>query len=119
LKSINDRHGHLFGAYVIGEVGRLIGRTLDGSGIAARFGGDEFVAAVPGLDLEGTRELAERIRATVEDHPFEHEGIVLAPGISIGIASFPQSGQSATALFQCADAALYRAKHAGKGRVCD
>jgi two-component system cell cycle response regulator len=50
IKAINDRHGHLFGAYTIGETGRLIGRVLGDRGIGSRFGGDEFCAALPGLD---------------------------------------------------------------------
>lgn len=119
VKRINDTHGHLFGAYVIGEAGRLIGTLLShGQGnIGCRFGGDEYLAALPGTERDGAIEVAERIRVAVGQHPFEHEGVRLHPGISIGVATFPDDAQDALGLFQRADAALYRAKEAGKNRV--
>ena len=118
IKKINDSHGHLFGAYVIGESGRIIGRVLEGRGFASRFGGDEYVAAIPGLDLAGARDVGEEIRRAVADYAFERESIPLRPGISVGVAAFPESADDAQALFQRADEALYRAKRAGKNQVC-
>jgi diguanylate cyclase (GGDEF)-like protein len=117
IKKINDSHGHLFGAYVIGESGRIIGKVLEGRGFASRFGGDEYVAALPGLDLARTRDVGEEIRRAIGEHKFEREGIPLRPGISIGAAAFPESAADAVALFQRADEALYRAKRAGKNQV--
>lgn len=117
IKTINDTHGHLFGAHAIGEAGRLIGAVLGDGGIAARFGGDEFVAALPGCDLEATVRVGEQIWDAVAAHHFEHEGVVLDPGISIGAAAYPESAQDARSLFQRADEAMYRAKRAGKNRV--
>jgi diguanylate cyclase (GGDEF)-like protein len=117
IKKINDSHGHLFGAYVIGESGRIIGRVLEGHGFASRFGGDEYVAALPGLDLGRTRSVGEEIRRAVAEHAFEREGVPLRPGISIGVAAFPESAADGQALFQRADEALYRAKRAGKNQV--
>lgn len=117
-KAINDAHGHLFGAYTIGEAGRVIGEVLGERGMGARFGGDEYIAALPGADLAATAEVGERIRAAIAEHAFEHEGVVLRPGISVGAASFPESARDTKSLFQRADEALYRAKRAGKGRVC-
>ncbi len=118
IKKINDSHGHLFGAYVIGESGRVIGRVLEGRGFASRFGGDEFIAALPGLDLAGARGVGEEIRRAVADHKYERENIPLRPGISIGAAAYPESAADADTLFQRADEALYRAKRAGKNQVC-
>lgn len=118
VKGINDAHGHLFGAYTIGEAGRVIASVLSGHQIGARFGGDEFIAALPGADLNATIEVGERIRRAVAEHHFEHEGVVLHPGISVGVAAFPQSAQDARSLFKHADEALYRAKRGGKNRVC-
>ncbi len=118
LKAINDAHGHLFGAYTIGEAGNVIGRVISGHGIGSRFGGDEYIAALPGLDLPATAAMGERIREAIATHHFEREGIVLHPGISIGAASFPAQAQDAAALFQAADTAMYRAKQGGKNRVC-
>jgi two-component system, cell cycle response regulator len=117
IKRINDTHGHLFGAHVIGEAGRVIGRVLGARGIACRFGGDEFLAALPGHDSDQGARAAEEINRAIAEHHFEHEGIRLHPGISIGVAAFPTDAADARSLFQRADEALYRAKAAGKNRV--
>jgi diguanylate cyclase (GGDEF)-like protein len=117
IKSINDTHGHLFGAYVIGEAGRVIGRVLDQRGFASRFGGDEFIAALPSSALEAATLLGEEIRQAISAYPFQREGVALRPGISIGVASFPESANDGESLLQRADEALYRAKRAGKNRV--
>lgn len=117
IKAINDRHGHLFGAYTISESGRVLGLMLQSLGIACRFGGDEFIAALPNHDLERGAEVAEALRTRVLEHAFAYDGIALAPAISIGVAAFPQHGRDAETLFRSADAALYAAKRAGKNRV--
>jgi two-component system, cell cycle response regulator len=118
IKAINDRHGHLFGAYTIGEAGRLIGQVLGARGIAARFGGDEYLAAMPAADVAAGVALGEEIRSAIAEHHFEKDGIRLHPGISIGVASFPETATDVATLFQRADEALYRAKQSGKNRVC-
>jgi diguanylate cyclase (GGDEF)-like protein len=117
IKKINDTHGHLFGAYVIGEAGRVIGRVLEGRGFASRFGGDEYVAALPGVGLAGACTLGEEIRRAIGEHKFERESISLHPGISIGVGAFPENATEVNGLFQHADEALYRAKRAGKNQV--
>jgi diguanylate cyclase (GGDEF)-like protein len=117
IKKINDTHGHLFGAYTIGEAGHEIGRVIGSRGIASRFGGDEFSAALPGLDARATADVGEEIRVAIAEHAFEREGIVLRPGISVGAAAFPASARDAATLFQRADEALYRAKQGGRNRV--
>jgi two-component system, cell cycle response regulator len=120
IKGINDTHGHLFGAYTIAQAGRLIGRVLGGRGIACRFGGDEYVAALPDHDLAATFAVGEEIHRAVAAHRFEHEGVVLRPGISIGVAAYPEAPPVADPkeLFRVADEALYLAKRSGKNRVC-
>jgi len=117
VKGINDAHGHLFGAYVIGEAGRVIGETIDQVGFASRFGGDEFVAALRRADLAESEVWAQRVLEAIVSHRFEHEGVELHPGISIGVASYPASATGARELFELADRALYEAKRAGKGCV--
>jgi diguanylate cyclase (GGDEF)-like protein len=118
IKKINDTHGHLFGAYTIGEAGRQIGKVLGTQGIGSRFGGDEFLAALPNADLPSTVRMGEKILAAINSHHFERTGIVLHPGISIGAASLPSQAQDARSLFQAADEAMYRAKQTGKNQVC-
>ena len=117
IKKINDAHGHLFGAYVIGESGRIIGQVLDDRGFASRFGGDEYLAALPGVGLAGACAVGEEIRHAIAEHPFEREGVRLRRGISVGVAAFPENAADAQTLFQRADEALYRAKRAGKNQV--
>lgn len=117
LKAINDAHGHLMGAYVIGASGKRIGEVIPDGAIAARFGGDEYVAACPGLDGAATKAVGEAILRAIAEHCFEKDGIEVEPGISIGVAAFPEHARDATALFRCADDAMYAAKRAGKNRV--
>jgi two-component system cell cycle response regulator len=117
VKVINDTHGHRFGAYAIAESGRLIGRVLEGRGFASRFGGDEYVAALPGLEMKETDAVGEEILRAVCDHVYEKDGVRIRPGISIGVAAFPESATDPEQLFQRADEALYRAKRGGKCRV--
>jgi diguanylate cyclase (GGDEF)-like protein len=117
IKAINDANGHAFGAFTISEAGKVIGRVVAKRGIACRWGGDEFLAALDGHDLESTLAVGEEIRTAIAQHPFVHQDIVLTPGISIGASSFPKQADDADALFRSADEAMYRAKRAGKNRV--
>lgn len=116
VKQINDTHGHLFGAHVIGETGRLIARVLGSNGRACRFGGDEFSVFMPGHDLDAACSTAEQIRAAMESAGMEKDGIPLKPTISIGVACYPEAGDDLLCLISTADGALYRAK--GKGKNC-
>ena len=117
IKKLNDTHGHLFGAHVIGEAGRRIAATLAPGAIASRFGGDEYLVAARGLDQAGAAALAERIRSTIADPPYWKDGLELRVGVSIGLAVFPDDAADTQQLFQRADEAMYRAKAAGKNRV--
>ena len=117
VKQINDTHGHLFGAHVIGETGRLIARVVGSKGHACRFGGDEFSAFLPAHDLTTASAMGEQIRQAVESAGFERNGIPLRPTISIGVACYPDSGDDLPTLVAMADKALYRAKGLGKNCV--
>jgi diguanylate cyclase (GGDEF)-like protein len=117
VKRINDTHGHLFGAHAIGETGRLIKRELGEKGRACRFGGDEFSAFLPGHDLDEALAIAERIRVAVQNGGIVKDGVALVPTISIGLASYPESGETLLELITRADEALYRAKRRGRNFV--
>jgi diguanylate cyclase (GGDEF)-like protein len=117
VKQINDTYGHLFGAHVIGEAGRIIARVIDGKGRACRFGGDEFSAFLPGVDLDAAMKIAEQIRQTVDTAGMVKDEIPLHPTISIGVACYPEAGNDSTSLVAIADEALYRAKDLGKNTV--
>jgi diguanylate cyclase (GGDEF)-like protein len=117
IKAINDTHGHDLGAYTIGEAGHVIGRVLADRGFATRFGGDEFVAALPGVAKADAVEMAERLRVAVVEQPYEKRGIRVQPGLSCGVAALPGDADDTDGLFRAADQAMYRAKRAGKNRV--
>lgn len=125
FKAYNDRCGHLQGDACLRQVSAVLRRSLRRSGdIAGRFGGEEFVIALPDVDEGSAILVAERLRAGVESlrlhHPATDAGHIT---ISVGIASL-QNGQNCVsiecchaALMQAADAALYQAKAAGRNRV--
>lgn len=117
VKRINDTHGHHFGAYAIAEAGRIIGAVAGSRGLAARMGGDEFIVIVADVDAEGAVDLAHEVRDAIRQHRFELEGVVIQPGISIGVAPLCPEVPELAALVRRADAALYRAKAAGRDRV--
>ena len=120
LKRINDLHGHLMGAHVISTVGRRLGRIIQAArGVCSRFGGDEFSAFVPDCDREAALALGERLRCAVSGEPIAREQAQVQPTISIGVACHPQQGNATNQLTRAADEALYRAKAAGRNRVCE
>ncbi|MEZ5243652.1 MAG: GGDEF domain-containing protein [Acidimicrobiales bacterium] len=115
FKEINDEFGHATGDAVIQLAARRILGRLRPHDILARLGGDEFTAVIPGAESPADVErIAERILEGFEE-PFESGGREHRLGISIGIA-LPDEPTSAEALLQMADAALYDAKRAGRGR---
>jgi two-component system, cell cycle response regulator len=118
LKKVNDAHGHLLGEYVVGEIGRLIGELHEEEGRqATRFGGDEYQTILPGLSKRKTLEVAEEIRRRVEAHTFEERDVTVHPTLSLGVATYPEDGETRAALTRAADEALYRAKRAGGNTV--
>ena len=120
LKKVNDAHGHLLGEYVVGEVGRIIGGLHEEEGRqATRFGGDEYQTILPGVTKQGAIEVAEEIRRRVEEHHFERDGASPHPTLSLGVATYPDDGETRAALTRAADEALYRAKRSGGNAVSE
>jgi diguanylate cyclase (GGDEF)-like protein len=117
LKALNDKHGHHCGSHAITVVGKMIAERFAGGSHACRFGGDEFIAFAVGMDRAEGMVLAETLRAEVAAAPMELDGIVLQPTLSIGVAAFPEDGDTPDAVAKVADLALYRAKAAGRNRV--
>jgi diguanylate cyclase (GGDEF)-like protein len=118
VKSINDTHGHHMGSFAIAETGHILGEVIGLEGPTSRYGGDEFGAYLPGYTKTAGVEMADRARAALLDHHFEKDGVVIQPTISIGVSAFPDDGDDAEVLQRKADEALYRAKAAGRNRVC-
>ena len=119
FKHYNDTHGHLAGDRALVSVARCLQALLRPEDTLSRFGGEEFLALLPGTRQDDAFQVAERLRAAVSESPISlHKQNDLPPvTISIGVAEL-QRGQEAEALIEAADAALYRAKHAGRDRVC-
>ena len=116
FKSVNDRFGHHIGDDVLRQVARLIDANCRPHDLAVRYGGEEFVLAMLGIDYPSAVDVAERFRVSVE----RHEWARVAPGldvtISIGLAGIAETGDT-TALLTLADRRLYAAKHGGRNRV--
>ena len=118
LKRINDTCGHLFGSYSISECGKIIGEIIGTRGQACRYGGDEFVAYLRNTPLQAAEEIAEMIRQKIDTHTFMLHGQTITPKISIGVARLSMAMESPEDLISKADEALYRAKEAGRNKVC-
>jgi diguanylate cyclase (GGDEF)-like protein len=119
FKQINDEHGHQQGDEVlelVADVLREFSRDID---TPARYGGEELAIVLPETDSEGAEQLAERIREAVDNLEVprvDGEG-VLHLQASFGVAAVPENASDREALIAAADAALYRAKRAGRNRV--
>jgi diguanylate cyclase (GGDEF)-like protein len=141
FKEVNDTHGHLVGSQLLSEVGATLKQIIPGEGLAARYGGDEFVIALPGAGRQETFWVAETIRQNIADRAFvvsvdpedsesrrnlRIEGLVTC---SIGIATLQsdimpelsaENGSSANAkdqLLRKADTCMYAAKELGRNRT--
>jgi len=119
FKDFNDRHGHPAGDEALRVFAAILRTSVRDHDVAARYGGEEFAVLLPGLDAWMAQEVAERIRVRTESTL-----INLGPGItdrvtvSIGVAAAPRDGLQPVGLMRTADEALYRAKAAGRNRVC-
>jgi diguanylate cyclase (GGDEF)-like protein len=119
FKAVVDGYGHLVGSRTIAQIGRIIARLLRPGDVAARFGGDEFVIALPATDSAAAVSLAETIRRAIADcDRLEGEAIDLS-GVtaSLGVATFPEHASDAEGLFRAADAAMYAIKRSSKNAV--
>ena len=117
FKRFNDTFGHEAGDFVIKELGQLFRAHVRGADIPCRQGGEEFLLVLPEADLEVTRTRAEQIRSAVQALSVSHRGQTLgAVSVSLGVAVFPEHGLTRDELLRAADAALYRAKQAGRNR---
>ena len=116
FKAINDRFGHAVGDAVLCEASRRLQDAAQGSYVA-RVGGDEFIGIIDRSPLPATAELlATRMRAQFE-HPIEVDGHALKIDLCVGIALYPRDADNSVSLLANADAALYRAKHDGRGAI--
>lgn len=118
FKRFNDQFGHDAGDALLRAVARLLPNQVRAGDILCRYGGEELMLILPGADLDMTMVRAETIRRAIETLDVHHGGQPLGRvTASIGVATYPQHGETLEALVGTADAALYRAKAAGRNRV--
>jgi diguanylate cyclase (GGDEF)-like protein len=112
FKEINDEHGHDCGDAALRDVAYTLRKQLRSFELAYRLGGEEFLVLLPGIDLGGGEEIAERLRAAVEQaHP---AGVAIT--ISLGVSAGRGEQVDYDTMFKAADTALYAAKRSGRNR---
>ena len=119
LRDINNTYGHLNGDRALLAVARGFGDAASEGAEACRFGGEEFVLLMPGIEKEQAWEVAERIRKdTAAARLDTDDGGLFSVTLSLGVASFPNDASTVQGLIKAADEAVYAAKHGGKNKVC-
>lgn len=118
FKAYNDNFGHAAGDAVLRAFAQAMHGFRQGSDVACRFGGEEFVLILPGLDRDGAFARLDAFRRTVAGLVVRHEGRELPRlRVSIGVSFYPEHGRQVDVLLDQADQAMYRAKAAGRDRV--
>lgn len=117
FKSVNDTYGHAAGDHVLRTVARLCRTEMRSHDILCRYGGEEFVILLPGTDEAGAYVLAERIRRAVSSHDITYANSTVHVTLSGGVGSWREPESDIERAFIRADAALYRAKLAGRNRI--
>ncbi len=119
FKRFNDTYGHEAGDAVLHDLGAFLRKSLRSSDVICRFGGEEIVIILPETPCDIAAARAEVIRSLVKMLSINCAGQALPPvTLSIGVASYPEHGDSFESLLKCADTALYEAKRDGRDRVC-
>ena len=120
FKHYNDTLGHPTGDVILQEFSQLIQQNIRKIDVAARYGGEEFALVLTYTAAKGAMITAERLRQTIQTHPFTYKVGYPAKTLttSIGLADFHSEPVSAQELIERADSALYQAKRTGKNRIC-
>jgi len=117
FKAINDEHGHECGDRALAFVARKIKESVRGSDVVFRYGGEEFVILLADTTPDKAVIIAERIRASLENHTLAYDMSALNITLSLGVSAL-QTTDSANDFIKRADAAMYEAKQQGRNRVC-
>ncbi|MBE3046834.1 diguanylate cyclase [Candidatus Bathyarchaeota archaeon] len=114
FKAFNDTYGHDAGDLLLRKLGEFLRSEVRSSDFSCRYGGEEFLIVMPGALLEKGYERAEHLRAAFLSLDIEHLGVKLCATLSIGVAIYPQHGDTSMEVLHAADQAMYAAKVAGR-----
>ncbi len=118
FKGVNDKHGHLSGSRMLVEVARVLRGCVRDEDVLVRYGGDEYITVLTGLDSGGGLKVAERVRRAIEDHRFlSREATPVRVTATIGVASAPEHATTKSELIDLADRAMYRGKRSTRNVV--
>nr|MBA4159317.1 GGDEF domain-containing protein [Gemmatimonadota bacterium] len=118
FKQINDTYGHPTGDVILYETSRILREAAREIDMIGRYGGEEFIAILPGATEEAAARFAERVRERVAAHVYRDEAVEVRMTLSSGVASFPEiAADNPDLLLKRADEALYAAKEGGRNRV--
>ncbi len=117
FKQVNDTYGHLAGDHVLKEVAQLALSRLRPDDVVARYGGEEFAVVLPETKRAGAGHIAELLREKIAEAAFEFEGEAMRVTVSLGVAQL-RSNAELNEFIGEADAQMFRAKKAGRDRVC-
>ena len=110
LKTINDTYGHEAGSRAVNLVAEALLRLTRSSDVVARYGGDEFIALLSGVDKEIAEEVAQRVRNVVFSTTLEVDVKMVRVKVNVGAASFPETGNNLQTVMAAADRAMYKDK---------
>ncbi|HJW81604.1 MAG TPA: diguanylate cyclase [Acidiferrobacterales bacterium] len=117
FKKVNDTYGHPAGDEVIRQTAAMLRQTMRTTDVAGRYGGEEFVVLLVETPAEGAHTFAERLRATIAALTIRHDQHEIRYTISLGVAEVSMQLETPKQWIECADRALYEAKHGGRNCV--
>jgi diguanylate cyclase (GGDEF)-like protein len=117
FKEINDTYGHQAGDKVLAEICKIFKKSIRTSDLVGRYGGDEFVFALPETDTGGARVFSERLRKRIEGTQIPFESFLIGRTVSLGIATYPDHTEDFSELIKLADVALLKSKREGRNRT--
>lgn len=117
FKKVNDTYGHLCGDFVLQQIARRASEYLRPEQVFARAGGEEFVVLSPEMGIEGSVDLAEKLRARFESETFLYSELSVSITCSFGVAGLTAPMRHPHELYEAADRAMYLSKRGGRNRV--